>query len=116
MDNRVIDHYTLELEALSEDENKPFPVRCIATNTDDKTTAEAWLTLEKTRALLNFAYGNEQTIVDWCMQQLEDHHHVDLIAPQPGGAKASGRFIFNAVDLLPFGFVREELRPWQVEE
>jgi hypothetical protein len=115
MDNRVIDRYTLELEALSEHEHSPMPVRCIATNTDDKTTAEAWLTLERTRALLSFAYGNEQAIVDWCMHQLEDHHYVELIAPQPEGTKVS-RCIFNALELLPFGFVREELRPWRVEE
>jgi hypothetical protein len=51
MENTNIDRYTLELEALSEHENSPMPVRCIATNTDDKTTAEIWLTLEKTRAL-----------------------------------------------------------------
>src|ERR1035441_9169451 len=87
MNNVVIDRYTLELEALSEHENSPTPVRCIATNTDDKTTADAWLTLEKARALFSFAYGNEQTIVDWCMQQLEGNHYVDMIAPQPEGAK-----------------------------
>ena len=115
MNNVVIDRYTLELEALSEHENSPTPVRCIATNTDDKTTADAWLTLEKTRALFSFAYGNEQTIVDWCIQQLEDNHYVDLIAPQQEGAKTS-RCVFNAAELLPFGFVREELRPWRVEK
>lgn len=115
MNNVVIDRYTLEIEVLSENENAPTPVRCIATNTDDKTTAEAWLTREKTQALFSFAYGNERTIVDWCMQQLEDNHYVDLITPQPEGAKAS-RCVFNAAELLLFGFVREELRPWRVEK
>lgn len=114
MNNIVIDRYTLELEALSEHESSSTPVRCIATNTDDKPTTETWLTLEKTRALLSFAYGNEQTIVDWCIQQLDDHHYVELIAPQAEGAKTS-RCVFNAAELLPFGFVREDLRPWRVE-
>ena len=45
MDNRVIDRYTLELEALSEHEHSPMPVRCIATNADDNSAAEAWLLL-----------------------------------------------------------------------
>ena len=114
MDNRVIDHYTLELEALSEDENKPLPVRCIATNTDDKSMAEAWLTLGMTRTLLNFVCGNDETHVDHWMQQLKDHHYADLIA-QYRGSKPD-RCIVNSADLLPFGFMREELRPWQVEE
>lgn len=113
MDNRIIDRYTLELEALSEHEKSPSPVRCIATNTDDKSTAEAWLSLEETRALLNFAYGNQQTHTDHFMQQLEDHHYADLASPQPEAQQA--RCVFNAIDLLPFGFVHDELRPWRVE-
>ncbi len=112
MNSVVIDRYTLELGALSEHENSPTPVRCIATNTDDKTTAEAWLTLEKTRALLKFVYGDEH--VDTWMQQLEDHHYADLIA-QYRGSKPD-RCIVNAANLLPFSFVREELRPWRVEK
>jgi hypothetical protein len=114
MENKVIDRYKLELEALSQDANKPSPIRCIATNTDDNSTAEAWLAIETARALLNFAYGNEQTVVDWCVQQLEDHHYVDLIAPQPDGAKRN-HCIFHASELLPFGFIREELRPLRDE-
>lgn len=110
--NRVIDNYTLELDALSEPENSPTPVRCIATNTDDNSTAEARLSLENARALLNLAYGNEQTITEWGMQQLEDHHYLDLTAPQPDQTK-SNRCVFSATELLPLGFVRDELRPWR---
>jgi len=101
---------TIELEALSEDENKPLPVRCIATNTDDKSTAEAWMTREMSRALCGFATGNETSTVDYWMQQLEDHRYVDLIAPHQD-AKVPVRYIFNAPELLRFGFAQEDLRP-----
>ena len=63
MDNRGIDRYTVELEALSEHEQSQQPVRCIATNTDDNSTAEAWLSLAMTRALLNFAYNNRSPTI-----------------------------------------------------
>jgi hypothetical protein len=114
MDNRVIDHYTLELEALSEDEKNPLPIRCIATNTDDKSTAEAWLSLEKTRSLLSFVCGNDETHVDHWMQQLQDHHYADLIAQYRGSN--SDRCVVNSSELLPFGFDHDELRPWRVEK
>ena len=114
VDNRVIDRYTLELEALSEHEHSPMPVRCIATNTDDNTAAEAWLSLERTRELLNFVCGNDVVHVDYWMQQLDDHRYADLIS-QPG-ATTSGRYILNSVELLPFGFVHDDLRPWRVEK
>ncbi len=45
--NNVLDRYTLELEALSEHENGPQPIQCVATNTDDNSAAEAWLTREE---------------------------------------------------------------------
>jgi hypothetical protein len=113
MTNKVIDRYSLELE-MSDDLAQPgLPVRCIATNTDDDSTAEVWLTLENTRALLNFAYGNEKDIVDWWFQQLQDHHYADLIAEQ--GLSKPIRCIFNAAEILPFGFQQEELRPWRDE-
>jgi hypothetical protein len=115
MDNKVIDRYTLELEALSEHEHSPLPVRCIATNTADNSTAEAWLSLEMTRALLSFAYDNQQTFTEHFMQQLEDHHYADLISPQPD-APQPNRCVINATELLPFGFVHDELRPWRVEK
>jgi hypothetical protein len=119
MDSRVIDRYTLELEALIEDEQSSQPVRCIATNTDDRSTAEAWLSLAMTRALLNFAYGNEQSLTDYWMRQLEDHHYADLIAQQPdapqSGSTKPPRCVFNAMELLPFGFVHDELHPWKDE-
>lgn len=100
LDNRVIDRYTLELEAWSENEHSPLPVRCIVTNTDDKSTAEAWLSLEMTRALLNLVYGNEQSITDSWMQQLENYHSADLIA-QCRGSKLD-RCVLNSAELLPF--------------
>jgi hypothetical protein len=111
MTNRVIDRYNLELE-MSDDFAQPgLPVRCIATNTDDDSTAEARLTLEGTRVLLNFAYGNEKDIVDSLFQQLQDHHYAELIAQQ--GTTKPIRCIFNAAEILPFGFKQEELRPWR---
>lgn len=61
MMNKVIDQYGLELEMSDNLAPPSLPVRCIATNTEDNSTAEAWLTLESTRALLNFAYGHEKT-------------------------------------------------------
>lgn len=114
MNNRVIDQYTVELEALSEDENKPLPVRCIAKNTDDESYAEAWLSFENTRTLLNNMYGNEQHIVDYWLQQLEAHHYADLIAEIDGRGKPS-RCVLQSHELLRFGFPEEELRPWRVE-
>jgi hypothetical protein len=114
MDNRKIDRYTVELEALSEHEQSQQPVRCIATNTDDNSTAEAWLSLAMTRALLNFAYNNQQSFTDDFMQQLKDHHYADLISPQPSAQQA--RCVFNSIELLPFGFIHDELRPWRVEK
>lgn len=110
----AIDHYTIELEALSEDENKPLPVRCIATNTDDKSTVEVWFSLETTRALPSYIYGSEQTIVDSWKQQLEDHHYADLIAEVDKKGKPS-RCVLKSQELLQFGFPREELRPWRLE-
>jgi hypothetical protein len=92
LDNRVIDRYTLELEAWSENEHSPLP--------DDKSTAEAWLSLEMTRALLNLVYGNEQSITDSWMQQLENYHSADLIA-QCRGSKLD-RCVLNSAELLPF--------------
>jgi hypothetical protein len=112
MDNRVIDHYTVELEALSEHEHCDLPVRCIATNTDDKSAAEAWLSLYNTRALVRFVYGDEH--VNTWMQQLEGHHYADLIA-QYRGSKAE-HCIVNSADLLRFGFNHDELRPWRLEK
>ena len=112
MNNGVIDQYTLELEALSEHENATFPVRGIATNTDDKSSAESWLTLTQTRALLYYVYRNEEHVDNW-MQQLKDHHYTDLIAQQRG--THIDRCVLNSSELLPFGFTRDELRPWRPE-
>lgn len=113
MMNRVIDQYSLELEMSDNLAPPGLPVRCIATNTEDNSAAEAWLTLESTRALLNFAYGHEKDIVDSWFQQLQDHHYADLIAQQ--GATKPSRCIFNSAEILPFGFKQEELRPWRDE-
>jgi hypothetical protein len=113
MQNRAIDRYSLELDAPAENTEAGRAVRCVATNTDDNSTAEAWLTLEQTRALLNFACGNEQSIVDSWLQQLEDHHYADLIGQQ--GASKPSRCIFNSTELVQFGFSQDELRPWRNE-
>lgn len=113
MQNRAIDRYSLELEAPTENTDAGLPVRCLATNTDDNSTAEVWLTFEYTRALLNLAYGSEQGVMDSWLQQLEDHHYADLIAEQ--GASKPSRCIFNSTELLQFGFNQDELRPWRNE-
>lgn len=90
-----------------EPEGKGSPVRCIATNLSDDSVAEAWLSLEQTKALLSFLYGNEVTIVDNFLQQLSDHQYAELIA-QPGG-KVSDRCVVTSEELLPFGFNRDDL-------
>jgi len=113
MRNKAIDHYSLELEASTEHTEADPPIRCIATNTDDNSTAEVWLTVEQTRALLNFGYGNEQTMVDSWLQQLEDHHYADLVAQQD--ASKPLRCIFTSKELTHFGFSRDMLRPWRDE-
>lgn len=113
MTNRVNDTYTVELEALSENGNKPLPVRCIATNTDDRSTSEVWLSREKTRALLNMIWGSDHSAVDCSMQQLEDHHYVDLISEFDETAKPIRRCLVKSEELLPFGFPRGELHPWR---
>jgi hypothetical protein len=112
MDNKIIDQYTLELEMLSEDEGKPSPVRCIATNTDDKSTAEAWMTREMSHALLGFFTGTD---ADYWAQQLAENRYVDLISSHTNTGVPL-RYIINAPDLPRFGFSREELRPWRLEE
>jgi len=111
MQDKALDHYTLELEAPSEPENESLPIRCIATNTNDDSATEAWLNLVQTNALLSFLYGNEQDIVDTWMQQLADHRYAELIA-QPGG-KFSDRCVVSSEELLRFGFNRGDLRPWK---
>jgi hypothetical protein len=109
--NNVIDHYTLELEALSEHESGPQPIRCIATNMDDKSVAEAWLTREKTRVLLKMLYTSDEHVEAW-MQQLADHQFADLITQQRGSK--TDRCIVNSTELLPYGFRHEDLRPWKL--
>lgn len=111
MDNRIIDQYTFQLERLSEDENKSLPVRCVATNTDDKSTAEAWMTREMCDAFLVVATGID---ADYWMQQLADNRYVDLMTPHPD-AKEPVRYVLNAPELMPFGFAQDNLRPWRVE-
>jgi hypothetical protein len=110
--NNVIDRYTLELEALSEHEDVPQPIRCIATNTDDNSVAEAWLTRERARVLLKMLYGFDEHVDAW-MQQLADHHYADLITQQRGAT--SDRCIVKSTELLPYGFRHEDLRPWKQE-
>jgi hypothetical protein len=105
--NRVIDQYTLEAEILFENENTPLPVRWIATNTDDKSTAETWMNIGQSRVLLEFVFG-EHANGQW--EILQEHRHLELMAD------AKTRCILNSHDLLRFGFVTSELRPWKIEK
>lgn len=108
----VIDRYnTLELELPGEPDSQDSPVRCIATNTNDHSVAEAWLNLVQTNALLSFLYGSEVSIVDTFMRQLSDYRYAELIA-QPGG-RFGDRCVVTSEELLRFGFNRDELRPWR---
>jgi len=108
MNNKVIDQYTLEAEIQFENENTPLPVRWIATNTDDKTTTETWLSLERSRALLEFICGEH---AESQMQILRDHGYLSLVFQQGGNTG----YIVNAPDLVRFDFSASELRPWRVD-
>jgi hypothetical protein len=105
--NKVIDQYTLEAEILFENENMQLPVRWIATNTDDKTTAESWMTVEQSRILLEFVYGE---VAGTQLEMLQDHRYLDLMAD------AESRIVLNSSDLVRFGFSSLELRPWKTED
>lgn len=103
MNSTVIDHYTLVAEILFENENTHLPVRWIATNTDDKSTPETWLSLERSHDLLKFVYGEH---ADTEMQLLREHGQLELVAQQ----SPKSYCILNAADLLRFDFSASELR------
>lgn len=104
--DRAIDNYTLELKAPSEPGTE---IRCIATNTNDDSTAEARMDLKVANELLGFLYGNEQSVISEFMRWLADYGSVELFA-QPGG-RTRDRLVIGTQDLLRFGFNRADLRP-----
>jgi hypothetical protein len=106
--DKAIDNYTLELKAPSEPGTE---IRCIATNTNDNSTAQARMNLKLTNELLSFLYGSEQSIVSEFMRWLADYGSAELFA-QPAG-RTRDRLVVSSEDLLRFGFNRAELRPWR---
>jgi hypothetical protein len=107
MNTVVVDQYTLEAEIIFENENTPLPVRWIATNTDDKSTAETWMNIEQSRVFLEFVFGEHAGAQ---LEILRDHGYLDLMAD------AKTRCVLNSHELLRFGFAASELRPWKVED
>lgn len=107
MDNRVIDDYRLEAEI--QDENSTLPVRFIATNTDDKSTAEAWLTMDRATALYVLVYGELGAAQ---FQLLREHGYHELTSQE--GRKSY--CIVRSEQLIPFGFSPDDLRPWRLEK
>ena len=104
MNGEVIDQYRLEAEIPWDNEQTPLPFRWIATNIADTTsTAETWLSLERSRALLGFVYGEH---AESQMELLREHGYLDLVNQK--GEK--GHCIVNSPDLLSFDFPASELR------
>jgi hypothetical protein len=104
MNSVVIDHNRLEAEIQWDNEQTPLPVRWIATNIADPTsTAETRLSLEQTRALLEFVYGEHANTQ---MELLREHGYLNLVSQQGGKSHC----IVNSHELLPFGFPASELR------
>jgi len=101
----LIDRYTLELIAPIQGQEE---YRCVATNTDDGSTAEVRLNLRQANELLSHFYGNEQRIVGDLMLRASMYGSVQLITWQ-----TRDRLIVDSPDLLQFGFNRDELRPWR---
>lgn len=102
-----IDRYKLELIAPVQGQGE---FRCVATNTDDGSTAEARLDLRQANALLSHFYGSEQRIVGEIMLRASMYGSVDLIT-----WRTRDRLVVDSHDLLQFGFNRDELRPWSDE-
>ena len=104
MNSVVIDQYRLEAEIQWDNEQTPLPVRWIATNIADTTsTAEARLSLERSRTLLGFVYGEHANSQ---MELLREHGYLDLVNQQGGKSHC----IVNSTDLLRFDFPASELR------
>ncbi|MGB0081449.1 MAG: hypothetical protein WBP90_07980 [Terracidiphilus sp.] len=118
MENRVIDDYRLTAEI--QYETAPLPIHLVATNTDDDSTTETWMTVEDLRAQLCRVCPSPDgdATVDGWMQGLENHHYTEFGAPQPMPVKgaARNRAIFKAEQLIPFGFSVSELRPFRLEK
>lgn len=106
--DQAIDNYTLELKAPSEPGTE---IRCIATNTNDDSTAQARMNLTQANELLSFLYGNEQSVVSEFMRWLADYGSVELFA-QPGG-RTRDRLVVSSQHLVRFSFNQAELRPWR---
>ena len=104
MNSVVIDQYRLEAEIQWDNEQTPLPVRWIATNIADTTSsAEAWLSLERSRDLLEYVYGEHANSQ---MELLREHGYLDLVNQQGGNSHC----IVNSPDLLRFDFPATELR------
>jgi hypothetical protein len=108
MASKAIDLYTVELELLEDPVDSVHPVRCVATNTDDQSTPEISLSVDGTRAVVAHAYGDEPGAIEECMQQLQDHNYVQLVA-QYRGAKAD-LCIFTSKELVTLGFNPDDVR------
>jgi len=118
MKNRVIDEYRLTAEI--QYETADLPIHLIATNTDDDSSTDTWMTFESLRAKLSQVCpgpDGDATVDGW-MQELENHHYTEFGAPQPEPVKgaATNRAIFKSEQLIPFGFSVSELRPWRLEK
>ena len=103
MNSVVIDQYRLEAEIQWDNEQTPLPVRWIATNVADATTAETWLSFDRSLVLLEFIYGEHAASQ---MDLLREHGYLDLVSQQGGKSHC----IVNSPDLLRFGFPASELR------
>lgn len=115
--NRAIDEYILRAELPFDNQTMSLPVHLIATNTDDNSKAETWLTVNDLRAHLRHVCPGNEHIADGWIQQLEVDGYTEFGAAQPEhvpGA-ATNRAKFKAEQLIPFGFSVSELRPWRVE-
>src|SRR5450432_537510 len=106
--NTVVDQYFVELERPSEHDNSPNPIRAMAMNTADPSkTSETWWSRDATRVNLLSVLGAAPDLVDWYLQQLEDHRYVKLEASVPGTRAA--RPIFNSRELVRIGFPPADL-------
>jgi hypothetical protein len=106
--NKPINHYTLELELPRDQDSSIRSVRCIATNTDDCSTAEATLTLQQARSVVDHTYGGVETVVAECMEQLDENGYISLVAQFRGSRP--DLCIFTSQELGTFGFNLDDLR------
>jgi len=102
----VIDRYTLELITPAQGESE---YRCIATNTNDGSVAEARLNLRQANELLSHFYGDQRIVAD-LMLRASVYGSVELVT-----WRTHDRLVIDSPDLLQFGFNRDELQPWRGE-